>query len=249
MEVCLGFLIALAIGLTGVGAGTMTTPLLTILLGLPPAQSVGTALAFSSIVKLVSLPVYLSRKQVNFKIFAFLLIGGIPGVILGSLVLGHIKRSVHYNSLYFLLGGIIVVTALINLWSILRRRSAHSGGKDRSKALPFIALPIGAEVGFSSAGAGALGSILLLNMTTLTTAQVVGTDVCFGLALSIIGGGFQVSTGNYEPNVLWKLCAGGVVGSLVGAYLVGRLPSRPLRIGLLFMLIVLGTLLFQRGFA
>lgn len=249
MEIVLGFLIALAIGLTGVGAGTMTTPLLTILLGLPPAQSVGTALAFSSVVKFVSIPVYLSRKQVDFKIFLLLLLGGLPGVIIGSIVLGRLKSSAHYNSLYFLLGGIIVVTAVINLWSILRKRSAQSAGKDHSKALPLIALPIGAEVGFSSAGAGALGSILLLNMTTLTTAQVVGTDVCFGLALSIVGGGFQVSAGNYHPAILLKLCAGGIVGSLLGSYLVGRLPSRPLRIGLLFMLIFLGVQLFRRGLA
>ena len=78
MEVLLGFAIAVAISLTGVGAGTLTTPLIILFLRIPPAAAVGTALAFSGVVKIASVPFYLFRNQVNARVLRFLLYGGIP---------------------------------------------------------------------------------------------------------------------------------------------------------------------------
>jgi uncharacterized membrane protein YfcA len=111
---------------------------------------------------------------------------------------------------------------------------------DRSRWLPWIAAPIGAEVGFSSAGAGALGSLVLLGLTPLSAAEVIGTDICFGLGLSAIGSLIQVSAGNYDAPLLLKLVVGGIAGALTGATLAGRVPQKPLRISLLLVLIVLG---------
>src|SRR5436309_3116242 len=108
MEVLLGFVIAIAISLTGVGAGSMTTPLLILLLGVPPATAVGTALSFGAIVKIASVPMYAFRNQVNLRILKLLLLGGLPGVLVGSLVLGWLKDSRYSGTLYVLLGYIIV---------------------------------------------------------------------------------------------------------------------------------------------
>jgi uncharacterized protein len=180
MEFLLGFVIALAISLTGVGAGSMTTPLLILLLGVSPATAVGTALTFGAIVKTASIPLYAVRRQVNLRILWLLLAGGLPGVITGALLLIRLKHSTTNGVLYMALGTLIVATALYHLYRVFRPKPQPST-HDRSRLLPWFAVPIGAEVGFSSAGAGALGSLLLLGFTPLTAAEVVGTDLCFGL--------------------------------------------------------------------
>ena len=112
--------------------------------------------------------------------------------------------------------------------------------RDRSTWLPFLMLPVGAEVGFSAAGAGALGTIALFATTNLTTAEVVGTDVLFGLGLSLAGGGVQLSAGNYDSAILLRLVVGGAFGALLGANLTAFLPSRGLRVALSLWLMSLG---------
>jgi uncharacterized membrane protein YfcA len=239
MEVLLGFIIALAIALTGVGAGSMTTPLLILLLRVSPATAVGTALTFGWIVKIASLPVYAVRRQINFRVLALLLAGGLPGVIGGGFLLNRLKNSPYEPALYATLGCLIVATALFHLYRQFRpnpRPATHN----RSRFLPWFALPIGAEVGFSSAGAGALGSLLLLSLTPLSTAEVVGTDLSFGLGVSFVGSMIQLSTGNYDGALLLKLVIGGLCGAFAGSFLAGRIPQKPLRFALLTMLVILG---------
>jgi uncharacterized protein len=240
VEPLLGFVIALAISLTGVGAGSMTTPLLILFLHVSPATAVGTALTFATIVKLASVPVYALRHQVSFRVLALLLAGGLPGVIGGSLLLDRMKNGPYQGTLYEVLGGLIIATALFHLYRQVRPNPLSSM-RDRARFLPWIALPIGAEVGFSSAGAGALGSLVLLSFTRLTAAEVVGTDLCFGLGISFVGSFIQVSAGNYDLDLVMKLVIGGLCGAVTGSYLAGRIPQRPLRFGLLAMLIVLGV--------
>ena len=83
----LGFVIAVAIGLTGVGAGTLTTPLLILLVGLAPRVAVGTSLIFGFVVKIITAPVYMARKQVHWRTLAYMLAGGVPGVLIGVYLL------------------------------------------------------------------------------------------------------------------------------------------------------------------
>lgn len=246
MEFFLGFIIAIAISLTGVGAGSMTTPLLILLLRVPPATAVGVALAFGAIVKIACVPTYLIRRQVNVPTLRLLLAGGLPGVVLGSLVLHRLTRHADRGILFAAIGSLIAAMAVFQLYRVFRptKRSAHNRYR---WLLPWLALPIGVEVGFSSAGAGALGSLLLLGLTPLSTADVVGTDLSFGLILSLVGSFFQISAGNYDPALLLKLSIGGICGVLVGLTLAGRIAQRPLRIGLLLMLIVLGCQLARQG--
>jgi uncharacterized protein len=245
LEVVLGFIIALAISLTGVGAGSMTTPLLILLLGVSPATAVGTALTFGAIVKVASIPTYAVRKQVNLRILGLLVAGGVPGVLLGSLALDKLKHGPYQGILFASLGSLIVGISLLHLYRIFRP-GPQRPDKDRSRWLPWLAFPIGGEVGFSSAGAGALGSLLLLGMTPLTAAEVVGTDLCFGLVVSTIGGFIQVVAGNYDGPLLLKLVIGGLFGAFTGSMLAGKIAQRPMRVALLLALIVLGTQLALR---
>jgi uncharacterized protein len=246
-EITMGFLIALAVGLTGVGAGSVTAPMLIIMLGIPAPIAVGTALIFGALIKIVALPSYLLRKQVNFRVLGWLLAGGLPGALLGSLLLNKTK-GLHSGPIYGVLGVTIIVSASMNLWRILRGKQQRPA-RDHSRWLPAIALPIGAEVGFSSAGAGALGSLVLLSITALTPAQIVGTDVFFGFGLSLIGGGFQFTAGNYDQALLTKLLIGGFAGVLIGANLSAWMPARPLRVALSVWLVSLGGQLCWRAFA
>ncbi len=240
MELLLGFGIALAISLTGVGAGTMTTPLLILLLGVPPAAAVGTALTFGAIVKVISVPAYIVRRQVSARVLGLMLAGGLPGVVGGSLLLGSLKSGAYSQWLYAGLGILIASTACFHLYRIAAPRKAR-GIKERSRLLPWIALPIGAEVGFSSAGAGALGSLVLFSATTLSSAEVVGTDLCFGLVVAAAGSAFHLSTGNYDNALLLKLVAGGILGAVTGSFLAGRIAPLPLRVAVLIALVALGT--------
>jgi len=239
MEILLGFAIAAVISLTGVGGGVITAPILTLFLGLAPAESVGTALLFSAIVKLVAAPVYILRRQVHFRTLGLLLVGGLPGVIVGSYLLARMNAAHQKGPLFGLLGATIILMAALNLYRLFA--SGHTKpGTGHLRWLPLLALPIGAEVGFSSAGAGALGSLALMNFTTISTGEVVGTDMLFGLGLSLVGGGISLGSGNYQQPLLIKLAVGGLMGALAGATLLSFLPSRPLRVALSLWLVTMG---------
>lgn len=239
MEILTGFLIALAIGITGVGGGVITTPVLMLFFGVSPVRSVGTSLLFAALVKLLVVPVYLYRGLVSFRILGWMLLGGLPGVLAGGVLLKRMHSAGQNSLLYLVLGGAIAATAAFNLYRTWRGKTTRNV-QNRSAWLPFLMLPIGAEVGFSSAGAGAMGTLALFSTTNLTSGQVVGTDVVFGLALSLAGGAMQFSAGNYDGAILLKLIAGGALGAILGANLVSILPSRGLRVALSLWLISLG---------
>ncbi len=239
MTYALGFLIAIAIGLTGVGAGTLTTPLLILAVGVPAGVAVGTSLIFGAVVKIITAPVYMARKQVDWRTLLFMLAGGVPGVLIGVFVL----HGINGKAITGVIGATIVVVALFNLF-----RPTATQRRDRIGWLTVIALPIGTEVGFSSAGAGALGALSLLSLTQLSAAAVVGTDLCFGLVLSLIGGGVHAALGNLSGTVLLQLLAGGVPGAVLGGLLAGKVPSKKLRVGLSGAMAALGASLFYRAF-
>ena len=92
LQLLIGFAIAVLIALTGVGAGVVTAPLLILFLHVPVEIAVSTALAYAAVVKLIVVPVQIWRKQVSYRILVWMLVGGIPGVILGSLIFGHVAH-------------------------------------------------------------------------------------------------------------------------------------------------------------
>jgi len=135
---------------------------------------------------------------------------------------------------------ILVTTAAWQILFSFRPIRQRSDVKDRSRWLSWLMFPVGAEVGFSSAGAGALGSAALLSLTPLPPAQVVGTDIAFGFIVSLIGSGAHWFSPLSNVTLLEQLIAGGVLGAMGGTLLSTRIPRRPLRFALWIWLLVLG---------
>jgi uncharacterized protein len=161
-------------------------------------------------------------------------------VLIGTLLLQGVKSDL----LTAFVGLTIVGIATINLL-----RFSNVTRHDRTPWLAAVALPIGIEVGFSSAGAGALGALCLMNMTTMVPAAVVGTDLSFGLVLSTVGGVIHAALGDLNTPVLIKLLIGGVVGALAGGLLASKLPSKKLRFVLCVALVILGGNLGWKGWS
>ena len=240
MQYLIGFIIALFIALTGVGAGTITVPVLVLFLGVPAAEAVGIGLMFATAVKLILVPSQILRRNVAWRTLAYMLAGGVPGVIVGSLFLKHLVTVGSQNLLNALLGSILVTTAAWQITNSFKPLKANADPRDRSPLLAWLMLPVGAEVGFSSAGAGALGSAALLSLTPLLPAQVVGTDIAFGFIVSLIGSGAHWFSHSSNTELLLQLIAGGVVGAITGTALSTRVPRRPLRFALWVWLLILG---------
>jgi len=250
MELVLGFAIAVLIAITGVGAGSLVAPLLILFLHVPVAAAVGTALAYSAAVKLVAVPMQIWRKQVAWRTLGIILATGIPGVAIGSLVFQRVAHNPSNNVwLYLALGVMIVISSA---WHIYRHFHPPAGPQHRSDApgwLALVMLPIGAEVGFSSSGAGALGTLALLGLTPLDVRRVVGTDLAFGLCLSLIGGTLHLEGAGLDSALLINLIVGGVLGALVGTGLASRIPVRTMRLALSLWLFVMGIQLCWHAFA
>ena len=241
MELAIGFFIAFAIAVTGVGAGTITAPILVLVLHVPLSLAVGTALVYSAIVKLIVVPIQIWRKQVAYRAVGFMLLGGLPGVILGVWLFRRVVQRGHESILYAALGSIIVLTSVWHLYRTFRGEKFTQPLRNRPKWLAALMLPIGAEVGFSSSGAGALGTVALLGLTTLSASQIVGTDLAFGLCLSLVGGGLHLLSDVPSASLLLKLVAGGLLGAVAGSTLAPRLPNRQLRVVLTAWLLMIGA--------
>ncbi len=240
MQYLIGFFIALFITLTGVGAGTITVPVLVLFLGVPAPVAVSIGLMFSTAVKLILVPAQIVRRNVAWRTLGFMLLGGAPGVLIGSIFLKHLVTAGSQNVVNLLLGVILVATSSWQIIFSFRKVGPRSDIRDRSQWLSWLMFPVGAEVGFSSAGAGALGSAALLSLTPLAPAQVVGTDIAFGFVVSLIGSGAHWFTPNGNSTLLLQLIAGGVGGAITGTMLSTHIPRRPLRFALWIWLLVLG---------
>lgn len=271
MPALLGFLIALSIALTGVGAGTLSVPLLMLFLGVPAPLAVALGLTFSAAVKLLLAPAQIARGNVSWPVLRTLVVGALPGVLLGSLLLHHLVGGGLLALLNAALGLVLIATATIQI--LFHFRSAHPAQSSpaqfspaqsspaqsspartaspsrRAWLLAALMLPVGTEVGFSSAGAGALGSAALLAFTALSPAQVVGTDILFGAILSLTGALAHGLPSALQAPLLLPMLLGGIPGAFTGLLLAARLPRRPLRLALWIVLLTLGGQLLHSGLA
>src|SRR5438094_7659237 len=226
-QLLIGFAIALAVGLTGIGGGSFTVPALLLFAGLSAGEAVGTAFVFAGIVRLVAAPFYLFHRQIHSRYFWLLLRGAVPGLLAGTLVLRYVTSGRGGNStVVIILGAVLALSSAITFAPGVRNRQF---AVKNSRWLPWLAFPIGVESGFSSAGAGALGTVLLLNYSEMTPSQVVGTDLLFGLVLAVIGGIFHWAIGSISSSVLFPLLLGGLPGVLLGCLLSRRIPAHRLR--------------------
>jgi uncharacterized membrane protein YfcA len=222
----LGFFIALAVGLTGIGGGSFTVPALLLLVGLPAGEAVGTAFVFAGVLRLIAAPFYLVGRQVHSRYCKLLVAGAVPGLVLGMLALRSVAKPENSGVIAVILGVLLAVSSSISFFP--RVQNPQFAVKN-ARWLPWLAFPIGIESGFSSAGAGALGTVLLLNYSEMAPAQVVGTDIMFGLILAVIGSAVHWTMGSISTPVLLQLLAGGVPGVIFGCLLARRVPAQKLK--------------------
>lgn len=244
MQILIGFLIALAVGLTGIGGGSFTVPALVLLVGLPPGTAVGTAFVYAGALRLVAAPFYLAGKHVNLRYLWLLLRGAIPGLLLGTYLLRLLSADANSPVVVILLGLLLAGSSSI---SFAPKAQYPAFAQRNSKWLPWLALPIGVEAGFSSAGAGALGTVLLLNYSEMTAPQVIGTDLLFGLVLAVIGSAFHYEVGSIGGAVLIHLLEGGIPGVVMGCLLARRVPAKKLKVAIATIAIIAGLQLVWTG--
>src|SRR5216683_348471 len=244
MNFFIGFLIAIAVGLTGIGGGSFTVPALVLIVGLTAGEAVGTAFVFAGVLRLIAAPFYLLGKRFHGRYLWLLLLGAIPGLLLGTFVLRLIGQEGGNPVVIILLGVLLAASSSV---TFVPRAQNPGFARKNSRWLPWLALPIGVESGFSSAGAGALGTVLLLNYSEMTTPEVVGTDLIFGLVLAVIGGAFHWKFGAINSAVLLQLLAGGVPGVILGCALARHLPARKLKLVIATIAIFAGVQLVWNG--
>jgi uncharacterized membrane protein YfcA len=244
MNFAIGAMIALAVGLTGIGGGSFTVPALVLLVGLSANASVGTAFVFAGVLRLIATPFYIAGRNVHGRYLWLLLQGAIPGLLIGTLLLRLLSEGSSSPLVVVILGLLLTASSSI---TFLPRVQYQAFAKKNSRWLPWLALPIGVEAGFSSAGAGALGTVLLLNYSELTPPEVVGTDILFGLVLAVIGSAIQWKFGSIDGHVLAQLLAGGVPGLLLGCIFAKRVPARKLKLVIATIAIFAGLQLVWAG--
>jgi uncharacterized protein len=240
----IGFFIALAVGLTGIGGGSFTTPALILIAGLPAAGAVGTAFIFTGVLRLIAAPFYLYGKHFHGRYLNFLLQGAIPGLLIGTYLLRLMSNASWTPIVVILIGLLLAASSGV---SFAQRLQNPRFAKKNSRWLPWLAVPIGIESGFSSAGAGALGTVLLLNFSEMTPAEVVGTDLLFGLVLSVIGAAFHWSFGSIHNGILIQLLKGGIPGVLLGCVLARKVPAQRLKMAIALIAMFAGTQLIWGG--
>jgi uncharacterized membrane protein YfcA len=170
-------------------------------------------------------------------------LGAVPGLIAGSYLLAAMRKR--WNPLVLVLIGItLVVSAALTL--IYRRRGPRLL-RLRDSWIPWITLPIGVETGFSSAGAGALGTLLLFNCSEMPAAQVVGTDILFGIVLAGMGSIFHFGLGSISGPLLKGLLIGGIPGVLLGCAFTTKVPSVRLKALITVLTLFLGLQLIWTG--
>lgn len=244
MHILIGLLIALAVGLTGIGGGSFTVPALVLIAGLSAGTAVGTAFVFAGVLRLLAAPFYLAGRHIHGRYLWLLSLGAVPGLLLGTYILRILSSDANSPVVVILLGLLLTASSSI---TFIPRAQNRNFAKKNSRWLPWLALPIGVEAGFSSAGAGALGTVLLLNYSEMTPPEVVGTDILFGLVLAVLGSAFHWKFGSIDFHVLTQLLEGGIPGVIIGCASARYLPARKLKFVIALIAIFAGLQLVWTG--
>lgn len=244
-----GFAVGTIVGLTGVGGGSLMTPLLMLLFGVAPATAVGTDLLFAGLTKSAGAMSHARRGNVDWKLALLLAAGSFPGTAVALSLLARFPPPGRGNSslISITLGAMLVLTALslafrgrLLEWACALSRHAAPG--PRGKALTIV---VGACIGFavtlSSVGAGALGvAALLVLYPRLPTARIVGTDIAHAVPIVLAAGAGHAWLGHVDWTLLAWLLVGSIPGILLGAWLASRAPEHLVRTSLALMLIFAG---------
>ena len=233
-----GFAVGLLVGMTGVGGGSLMTPLLTLLFGVTPAVAVGTDLAFASLTKGVGTFTHRLRGTVHWDIVRRLCIGALPAALLASLTLKHFGTLSH--EMGQIIRYMIACSVMLTVVALLFRRkmldwiTAHPERQLRGKALRNTTILSGAVLGvlvtISSIGAGAIGATLIVMLyPRLSAAEVAGTDIAYAVPLTAIAAVGHWWLGSIDWSLLLTLLVGSVPGITIGAYAARAVPERLLR--------------------
>lgn len=247
-----GFAVGFLVGLTGVGAGALMTPLLITGFNVPPSIAVGTDLLFASITKASAAFRHHKSGNVHWPILKWLALGSLPAALLVLAWLYFSKADTNALAIVIraLLAVALVASAIIiPLCPVLLSGSERASATDGEiEARRFGTLAFGAVVGIlvtlTSVGAGAIGvAVLSLLYPALLARRIVGTDIVHAIPLAFVSGAGHLGLGNVDWVILGTLLVGSIPGIALGTRLTGVLPDWLLRLVLSVVLLYAAYLL------
>ena len=246
-----GLFVGLLVEQTGVGGGSLMTPLLILLFGIHPATAVGTDLLFAAITKSTGTLVHGLNKTVNWQVVGMLAMGSLPAagitLFLASQVdLPRAEKSVLVSTV---LGVALILTAI----SLMFRKQVLALAAERIEMrnpvqvrwlTVFTGAILGVLVSLSSVGAGALGvTVLIFLYPRIPLAQIVGSDIAHAVPLTLCAGIGHWLIGSVDLTLLVSLLLGSIPGIIIGSELAAHVPEWVLRPALALMLAVVGSTL------
>ena len=244
-----GFFVGLIVGLTGVGGGSLMTPLLVLAFGVTPVTAVGTDLLFAAVTKAGGAWAHARRGNVDWTVVAWLAAGSAPASV-ATLLLLHFFVP-HPDKLSAIISVALGIALILTACALVFREKLHvwarrrppAGAEPRSN--PRRTLAVGAVLGvlvtISSVGAGALGvTALFFLYPGLAAARIVGTDIAHAVPLTLVAGLGHAAAGVVDWNLLLVLLLGSLPGIWLGSSLSQRIPERMLRTGLAAILVLIG---------
>lgn len=247
-----GALVGAIVGATGVGGGSLMTPLLTLVFGLPAQVAVGTDLLFASVTKLSGAITHWRRGNVQWSIVGWLTLGSVPAALATIVALqawhpdpgqfAAFVRPALAAALLLTAAGLLVRSQIQAFGRRFVPLQADPAAPVRPRATVAVGLVIGVMVTLTSVGAGVIGVVALLFLyPTLTAKRLVAVDIAHAIPLTLVAGLGHVALGTVNWPVLGALLIGSVPAIALGALLADRLPEKVLRVLLAAMLTLIGT--------
>lgn len=248
-----GFAVGFLVGMTGVGGGSLMTPLLILLFHVHPVTAVGTDLIYASVTKTGGSVVHSLNKTIDWRIVRRLALGSLPASLLTMAILWALKiDQASYSALVTkILGVALICTALALLFRrrLLATYSRRVGVLSERQTRIFTivtGVSLGVLVTISSVGAGALGvTALLLLYPELPVVKIAGSDIAHAVPLTLVAGIGHLATGGIDLPVLTSLLCGSIPGIVLASLFAPRLPDRALRIVLAATLAIVAVRLLS----
>jgi uncharacterized membrane protein YfcA len=243
-----GLLVGMLVGLTGVGGGSLMTPLLVLLFGFHPSTAVGTDLLFAAATKTVGTSVHSAGRSIDWEIVGLLAMGSMPATVLTLLAIAHFGTTSHtVTAAISLVLGVALLLSAISLiakdWVLgLALRRNPDFGLHTSRGLTvLVGFVVGIVVSISSVGAGALGTIALLFLyPRLPVVRIVGSDIAHAVPLTLIAGIGHWYLGAVNFPLLGSLLIGSIPGIIVGSLCARHAPEAYLKPALSLVLVLVG---------
>ena len=244
-----GFFVGALVGFTGVGGGSLMTPILMLVFGVPPTTAVGTDLLYAAVTKTNGTLVHALHGTVDWRITRRLAYGSVPASIASLLVLSWLGKSGGHAA-NGLITSALGIALLLTAFSILFRRwildhiAAHTNDMSDRRLLwltAILGVLLGVLVSISSVGAGAIGMTVLLALYShAPTARLVGSDIAHAVPLTLIAGFGHWLMGGVDWLLLLSLLIGSLPGIAIGAHFAARVPDRYLRPALASVMALVG---------